>query len=52
MRHLLLLAPMIALAGLLPRYALANDRDLRATPVPASSCVPYFAENAGRNRWW
>ena len=37
---------LVFLAGLLPGYALANDRDLRATSVPASSCIPYFAENA------
>ena len=35
------------LAGSLPGRVLANDRDLRATPVPASSCEPYFAQNVG-----
>ena len=47
MKRLRLIAPLAALALLLPQYASANDRDLRATTVPASSCVPYFAENAG-----
>ena len=47
MKCLLPLAPLAALAGLLSGQALANDRDLRGTPVPASSCTPYFAENAG-----
>ena len=47
MERLLMLAPVAALAGLLSGQALANDRDLLATPVPASSCTPFFAENAG-----
>ena len=32
-------------AAVLPRQALANDRDLLATPVPGASCVRYFADN-------
>lgn len=37
-KHLLTLAAAAALAGSLPGQAMANDRDLRATTVPAASC--------------
>lgn len=39
MKQLMALASLAALAGLSPEHALANDRDLRGTPVPAAACV-------------
>jgi hypothetical protein len=37
MKRLMVLAPLAV--GALPGSALANDRDLRATPIPAAACV-------------
>jgi hypothetical protein len=47
-----LAALLPALANLVPAPAQANDRDLRATPVPASACVEIFRSPALVDNPW
>ena len=47
------LRPVALAAALLapaPR-ALANDRDLRGTPVPAAACVEFFRRSLSQEPW-
>lgn len=42
-KQVMALAGLAALMGLLPERAVANDRDLRGTSIPAASCMSTHA---------